>query len=615
MCKVQVFAAIAVTIFTCNLANSSQPDSVKYEFAPVVVTGQRYEMPQKDVAASITMISPASLRSTNITTVADAISYFTPGVFTTRRSILGYGVAALAGGSITIRGIGGKPNSQILVLIDGRPDFQGIFSHPINDAYLLDNIDHIEVLRGPASAVYGTNALGGVINIITQKLPVTGFHTLVSTSYGSFHTQKYQLQHTGAIGKLSYLSSIGLNRSDGHRANSKFNEKNIALKLEYRINSNFGITFNGAYAPYEYHDPGPEGISLYGYFNYGDITRYSMDMTFSNQFAHTDGTLKIHGNFGEHQLSDGWYSEDQTNGIILFQNFNLPYEFKTTVGFDAKRYGGLAKSNGSKLGTFFNDELAAYLHVQKILWKKLILGTGIRIDDNSNFGHEWIPKVGIVYHPKSQTAFRASVTKGFRSPSIKDLFLYKEANAALKPARLVNYEMGINQAVANFLAVDICSFYYEGEQLIEMAQATPNVYQNMNVGSNNAKGFEVTIQAKPLNNLTTNISYSYLDSKLTLPYAPNKFNFFVNYNITKFELSVYGEHVNRLYASYQLSPVRTVVEKLADYSLVHLKLQYTLTERLHLSVGVENVFDESYQILKGYPMPGRTILSKMNLNL
>ena len=112
------------------------PDSVRYRFAPIVVTGQRYEMLQKDVAASISIVSPAEIQRTHFTNVADAISQLTPGVFTTKRSSTGYGVARLAGGSITVRRIGGKPNTQILVLIDGQPDFHGIFSHPINDAYL-----------------------------------------------------------------------------------------------------------------------------------------------------------------------------------------------------------------------------------------------------------------------------------------------------------------------------------------------------------------------------------------------------------------------------------------------------------------------------------------------
>ena len=109
--------------------NPINTDSIRYEFKPIVVTGQRFEMPQKDVASSISIIHPIEIKQTNLATAADIVSYLTPGVFTTRRSTVGYGVAALAGGSISIRGIGGKPNTQVLVLIDGRPDFQGIFGH------------------------------------------------------------------------------------------------------------------------------------------------------------------------------------------------------------------------------------------------------------------------------------------------------------------------------------------------------------------------------------------------------------------------------------------------------------------------------------------------------
>lgn len=596
--------------------NRVAADSIRYRFAPVVVTGQRYEMPQKDVAASISIISPAEIRQTNLTTVADAISYLSPGVYTTRRSAMVYGVAALAGGSITIRGIGGKPNTQVLMLIDGRPDFQGIFSHPINDAYLLENVDHIEVLRGPASAVYGTNALGGVVNIITQKLPPAGIQNKLTIGYGSYNTQRYRFQHAGNIGSLQYLAGIGYQKSDGHRANSNFEAQNYALKIGYQLDPHFNISFNGNITPYQYHDPGPDGISLSGYFDYGDITRSSMDLTLSNRFDNTDGTIKIHGNFGKHKLSDGWDSDDQTNGLIAFQNFNFPYEIKTTIGFDIKRYGGSARSNGTKLGSFFNDEYAAYLHLQKILMKKIILGAGIRFEDNSNFGQEWIPKLGLVYHPSSQTALRATVAKGFRTPSVKDLFLFPPANSDLKPERLWNYELGINQSFGKWLSLDLCGFYYEGDQLIETIMIAPGKMQNQNIGSNKAKGFEVGLKANPIINLNTNLSYSYLDSDDMLPFSPNKLNFMAIYSLKKLNISVYGEYVQNLFTSYQLNkmPPKTTIEKLPNYALVHLKLNYQLLENLQLSAGIENLLDESYEILKGYPMPGRTVFSNVQFN-
>jgi len=596
--------------------NPVDHDSIRYRFAPIVVTGQRYEMPQKDVAASISIISPTEIRQTNLTTVADAISYLTPGVYTTRRSAMGYGVAALAGGSITIRGVGGKPNTQVLMLIDGRPDFQGIFSHPINDAYLLDNVDHIEVLRGPASAVYGTNALGGVVNIITRELPISGFENTLNIGYGSYNTQRYRFQHAGNIGGLQYFAGIGYQKSDGHRENSNFETQNYALKVGYQIDPHFNISFNGSITPYNYHDPGPEDVSLSGYFDYGDISRSSMDLTLSNKFANTDGTIKIHGNFGKHKLSDGWDSDDQTNGLIAFQNFNFPYEIKTTIGFDIKRYGGTARSNGNKLGTFFNDEYAAYLHIQKVLLKKVIMGVGLRFEDNSNFGQEWIPKAGLVYHPLSKTALRATVAKGFRTPSIRDMFLFPPANSDLKPERLWNYEFGINQSFGKVLSLDVCGFYYEGDQLIETIMIAPGQMQNQNIGSNKARGLEVTLKANPTMYLSGNISYSYLDSDEILPFSPNKLNFMVIYSLKKLNVSIYGEHIRNLHSSYQLNqmPPKTIIEKLSDYSLVHLKLNYRLLENLQLSAGIENLLDESYEILKGYPMPGRTFFSNLTFS-
>ncbi|MBD3290448.1 TonB-dependent receptor, partial [candidate division KSB1 bacterium] len=512
--KLQTFAVVVFILTLANVlyAKESTADSVKYEFKPLVVTGQRYEVPQKEVAASISIVPPKTIRRTNFTNVADAVSFLTPGVFTTRRSTMGYGVAAMAGGSITIRGIGGKPNSQVLILIDGRPDIQGIFSHPLNDAYLMDNVDHIEILRGPASAVYGTNSLGGVINIITKKLPKKGYVTEANAHYGSYNTQKYSVRHSGVIGKLKYMGLVGYNSSDGHRDNNRFEGQNYALKLGYRMNPHFNLTFYGNVTPYEFNDPGPEGIDLYGYFDFGDITRSSMDLTLSNDFGNTSGTLKLHGNFGEHTLSDGWYSEDQTNGIIAFQNFDLNWDIKTTVGFDVKRFGGTADTNSVKIGTFFNDEVAGYFHIQKTFFKDVILATGLRLEDNSNFGKEWIPKVGLVYNIFTNTALRASASKGFRTPSVKDLFLFPPANADLQPERLWNYEFGVNQMIGNVASLDITGFYYEGDQLIETVMIAPGQMQNQNIGSNAARGFEATLKANPFRNLATSISYSYLDS-------------------------------------------------------------------------------------------------------
>ena len=593
---------------------TSSADSVKYEFKPIVVTGQRYEIPKKNVASSISIVSSAQIRETNFTNVADAVSYMTPGVFTTRRANIGYGVAAMAGGSMTIRGIGGKPNSQVLVLIDGRPDFQGIFSHPINDAYFMDNVERIEIIRGPASAVYGTNALGGVVNIISKSIKKRGFGTNLDVDYGSYNTQKYRLQHSGNVRKFQYLLSAGYSASNTHRDNASFESQNFALKMGYQVNNNYSVQFNGSFTPYTFRDPGPQGISLNGYFENGDIERSSMDLTLSNKFDRTDGTVKLHGNFGVHTLSDGWHSEDQTNGIIAFQNFELPGDMKSTIGFDVKRYGGTAKSNGIKLGTYFNDEQAAYLHLQKIVLKKLILASGVRLEHSSAFGSEWIPKFGLVYHWSDQSSLRANMSKGFRTPSVKDLYLFPPANQDLEPERLWNYELGLNQSFGDFIALDLCGYYYEGEQLIQTTMVAPGQMLNQNIGSNVARGVELAVHIFPTSNLSAYISYSYINADQTIPFSPDKLNFLISYSLNKMDLSFYGEFIQKLYASYQLAqmPPATTLEKLSDYAVLHFKFQYSLLKNMRFTINVENVADQDYEILKGYPMPGRTFSTGVN---
>ena len=617
MFKIYLMTALIISLtISTTFGNPVENDSVKYYFKPVVITGQRYKMPQQDVAASVSIIEQATLRRTNIETVMDAISYMTPGAFTTRRSNLGYGVSTLAAGGITIRGIGGAPNSQVLVLIDGRPDFQGIFSHPISDAYPLDHVDHIEVLRGPASVVYGTNALGGVINIITRDMEGIDRSSYIKVQYGSYNTQKYMIQNSGHLGELTYSLSMAHQQSDGHREKSQFKGQHYALKFDYKINTQFNLMMTGSLTPYRFHDPGPEDIELRGFFDHGAIMRSSADISLSNEYTNTDGIIKIHGNFGRHDLSDGWFSEDQTNGILTYQNFQFAHDIKTTIGFDVKRFGGGSKSNNTSLGTFFNDEIATYVHIQKDFQKLFILDTGIRFEHNSNFGWEEIPRIGIVYHANANTSFRTAVTKGFRSPSVRELFLFNPANAKLKPEKLINYEFGFHSTLAKGYDIDMSTFYYQGNQLIEMNILGPGIALNENSGENSTRGFEIALDAKPLDNLHTQLSYSYIESNIILPFAPNKFNYWINYSFRSVNVTMFGEIIDQLFCSYQLNqlPPTTTKERMPDYGLMHINVQYLINRMVKIGLSLENITDKHYSIMKGYPMPGRNFNAYISLD-
>ena len=102
-------------------------------------------------------------------TVFDAVDQLVPGAFVTRRGIMGYGIATNGTGSVSIRGIGGSPNTGVLIVVDGRPDMQGLMGHPLPDFYSLSNAESVSVTEGPASVLYGSNAMGGAIEIVPSR--------------------------------------------------------------------------------------------------------------------------------------------------------------------------------------------------------------------------------------------------------------------------------------------------------------------------------------------------------------------------------------------------------------------------------------------------------------
>jgi iron complex outermembrane receptor protein len=583
-------------------------DSVRYEFAPLVVTGSRYTMPKNNVASSINVISEMTLRQTNLTTVAEAVSKFTPGAFTTQRAVMGYGVSTGAAGSISLRGMSGSPNTQVLILIDGRPDFNGIFGHPLPDAYPLDYVERVEVLRGPAAAVYGTNAMAGVVNIITRDVKTPGFSTLLSTSAGSYGTQSYLVQHGGLLNRFSYQATASYNKSDGHRDNSQFEGQSYSLKLGYQFNPNFKLRLFGSTTPYEFHDPGPEGGQPE--FEFGEIIRHTVDLTLENAFSKTNGSLKIHGNFGEHDLSDGWYSKDRTVGLVLFQNIDLPKEFTATVGLDAKQYGGEGKLENasafmkSTLGEEYITEVAGYTNLQKVFLKKLILGAGLRVENNSVFGNVLLPKFGLVIHPDLNTGIRFSAAKGFRSPTARELFFFPSRNDELQPEELWSYEVGVSRYFSELLSVEIDAFVIDATDLIRVSYATMPA-RTINVGSLKYNGVEFTLKSKPVKNLSAQLTYAYFNTDEILPFAPNKLSAWFAYRWRALSLAASAESVAKLYSD------TNEASRLEDYTTFGVNIQYEILKSLRLALNIENLANTDYEILQNYPMPGRTLIGKL----
>ncbi len=567
----------------------------------LVVTGSKTEISRKIVPLSVSQITQKDIENSGQMNILPALNAYVPGIFVTERNILGFGVSSTGAGSISMRGISSSPNTDVLVLIDGNPQYQGIFGHPLADAYVASDVEKVEIIRGPASILYGSNAMAGVINIITKKQKDEGLKVNLGASYGSYNTQKYY----GTIGykkdKLSAFASVNHDQTDGIRANTDFNITNGYAKVGYELNKLINLTADFSIAKFNANDNG----SIYATpvpFNI-DITRGKTSLSVDNKFDKSEGGFKFYHNFGTHILSDGFRSTDNNTGVMLFQTFKLATGTTITAGTDLKQYGGIANQGFKHDSLILVNELAVYAYAQQTLFEKLTVSAGLRLENNSKFGNELIPIGGLTFNLSNETTFKASVSKGFRSPTIMELYLYAP-NPNLQPERMINYEVSWLQSLLNNkLSFELTAFEVKGDNLIQVV-VPPFPAMRQNVGSFNNEGIEFSVRYMLNNNLYFNANYSYLNLEKPVIAAPRQqLNIGANYNYKIWSLHISAQYIEKLYTLISLIPTVTPVIQ-TDYLLLNARLSAKPLKNLEIFVAGNNLTNSQYQINYGYPMPG-----------
>jgi outer membrane cobalamin receptor len=589
---------------------SSLKDTVNID--EVVITGSKTSVNRINVPLTVSVVSKEKIENSSESALLPVLSEQVPGLFVTERGITGFGVSTGSAGQISLRGIGGNPNTQVLILLDGNPQFMGIMGHPLPDAYIASDVEKVEVIRGPASTLYGTNAMGGVINIITKEQNDDGFKANARAMYGSYNTQKYMANAGYKKNGFNVFASFNHDQTDGHRDSSDFKINNGYFRAGYDINKNFRMNGDFSLANFDGTDPGQEG---YKAGNTYDITRGMGAIALDNKFNKTSGSLRFFYNFGEHNISDGFHSKDKNYGIVFYQAFNLFRGNTVTFGTDYKRYGGIAENvkamNGS--GMVFGDttvwEVAGYAFIQQELFTKLILNAGFRLEHNSVFGDEPVPMVGIAYHPASSTTLKGSISKGFRSPTIRELYLWTPANANLQPERMMNYEIGVMQnLLKNKVSLELTLFKVNGDNLIQTIMG-PTGPKNENTGEFSNTGIEFAGTYKPINTLTLSATYSYISMKEPIVAAPEQqLNLSGTYKWNRFNLNLSVQHIQDLYT--QVTPQ---VEK-DSYTLLNSRISYVINKYIDVFVKGENLTNKKYYINYGYPMPGIIVFGGFNLH-
>lgn len=589
-----------------HIALDFELDQIPFIMDEAVITGNKVMAPKSSSPLTLSVVTREVIEQSGETNVLPVLSSRIPGVFVTERGITGFGVGEGSAGKITVRGIGGSPNTQVLVMIDGHPQFAGIFGHPLSDAYVAAGIEKVEVVRGPVSLLYGTNAMAGAINIITRQQDKDGVLVSARAQFGSFNTQKYTASLGYKKNKFHILGSFNHDQTDGHRDNSDFDITDGYLKAGYELSSHFRILVNASLASYHTTDPGPVYTTDTTYQNgghWGDFLRGEGSVALENKYRRSEGAFRFYYNGGEHTIYDGFHSTDHLTGITLYQGLKLWPDNLITVGIDYQRYGGFAENTIPVPPITFTDtaifEIAGYLLLQNTISEKLSATAGLRLEDHELFGTEWIPQIGINWYPSQATVVKATISKGFRSPTIQELFLFTPANPQLEPERMWNFETGVTQYFfKEHLSIELNGFLARGSNLIQMTGVYPDV-KNKNSGKFTHYGVEFQGRMMLTDHLHLMGSYSWLHTDKARIAAPAH-QLFLEGSYQWKKLLIILE-MNYIHDLVTRTDPEVVYQR---YALCNARLSYQVASFVSAWVAGQNLLNQSYQINDGYPMPG-----------
>lgn len=598
-----------------------------YAIDEVVVTGTRNETDVRHLPMTISVVGRGKIERSMQSSLLPVLTEQVPGLFATGRGIMGYGVSGGAAGQLSLRGIGGAAQSGLattglLVLIDGHPQYMGLFGHPISDACQSFLAERIEVIRGPASVLYGSNAMGGVINIVTRKQQQDGVYTHIHTGFGSYNTWESELTNRIRSGRFSSVVSGSYNRTNGHRADMEFEQYGGYGKWGYDFSDAWRIWADVNVTHFNASNPGETFAPLID--NDQSITRGMTSLALQNGYEKTSGALSFFYNWGKHWIDDGYgvgeipldyrfHSQDKMLGISWYQSAELFKGNRLTAGIDYFRFGGKSWNqslNGNERTVLVDktqDEVAGYVDFRQHLASWVTLDAGVRVDYHAEMGTEWIPQAGLAFHLPREAGIKLTAGKGFRYPTIREMYMFRPANPELLPERLWNYELAFSQRLLNGrFSYGVNVFYIDGKNVI-MRMPVDGRPLNVNAGEIENAGVELQADCRISPAWTVDANYSYLHMKNPVLASPeHKLYAGILYDWKRWSVSTGVQYVKGLYKS--LVPVET-----ENFVLWNLRASFRATDWLNVWAKGENLLAQRYEINAGFPMPKATMMIGVNV--
>ena len=640
-----------VSVFCPIPADAQEADSVPI-MEETVVTATRTKTPVKQLGVSTTVVTEEEIKERQAVDVLDVL-----------RDVPGFNIVRSgARGTATSLFVRGGEDNFTKILIDGVSVNLGGGAFDFG-SLLTENFERVEIVRGPQSALYGSDAISGVINFITK--PGQGKPSLrASTSNGTYLKGDKNYVGEQSIGFSGGNQWIGANlafaRVDDNGyldVNDDYWNNTFSGRVDAYPMDNLGFTFTGRYEEaknkfptenagdqYAPLDPNQD-LKTEDWVN-GIQAQYQMSQWLEHVVLFGYHYNKIKYNDPEDLPADtfgAFFSDTKEKRYSVDYHFNVRYPMTETIrstftaGFEYLDESYDQQTRSILPGFESKDDLNKdrdnwgwYVQEQLTLFDHLHLTAGARYEDNSEFGNELVPRGSLAYElTRTGTVFRAAAGKGFKTPTFTENFArgFAIGNPDLDPEKSVSWEVGIDQALwKERLVVGATYFYQKFDDLITYIDQPDPEPDFENIQAAKSRGVELTAFCKPGFGFTFGGSYTYLDTEVTDdggvggPSSPfeegkdllrrpqNTASGFINWSRGGFQIRFDGLYVgDRDDLDFRTFPAERVT--LDDYFIVDLATSYTFNlnnrylKDFKIFGKVQNLFDENYEETFGFSPP------------
>lgn len=609
----------------------------------IVVTATRLETPVKEIASSISLVRTEKLPP--LASIRPEILFNgVPGLFFIQTGLAG------GAGSLFIRGA----NSEHTVLmIDGLEINDPISpSRSFNfNLFNLSLVDRVEILRGPQSTLYGSDALAGVVNLITaepegNEISITGLFGSLKTGQSNFRISR-AWKNFFWLAELNASTTAGISQAGSHypgnREADSYSQQSLSLKFSYRLSPSFRLSwqsrgllaraeldaFGGPYGD----DPNSRQksgfvfnlLELDGFFLHHHWEQKLIFGLEAGRRENDNPADELHPEEGDSALYRSRLLKlDWQNNLFLVPNDTVVFgvSFRQEQGSSSYLYfspwgnyeSHLPQTSSSIFGLYFQDQWKP--------WKRLSLTAGLRFDHHRHFGQALTFRTAACLDLEEiGVRVKSTIGSGFKAPSLYQLYapadyLGPVGNPDLKPERNLGWDVGLEKEFSHRLAISLTYFDSRYRQLIQFYFGSG--YQN--IGRAQSRGLEASLQANLFRNINLSADWTHLratdlDSGSQLLRRPEN-TFHLRLDLTRqslglaAELNYLGPRLDLDYSSY---PPR--LTRLRAATLTNIFLSYELKSPLTLFVHLENLFNTRCELIYGYGSPGTTISTGFKLKL